>query len=65
MKDIDRLTIKAYCGKCIYYKNFGYMKGECQNKNNYRDTWFGEKTVVNETVKILNKNNDCKWYEEK
>ena len=41
------------------------MKGECQNTNNYKDTWFGEKSVVNEIVKILNKNNDCIWYEEK
>jgi len=65
MKDIEKASIKAYCGKCISYKNFGYMKGECQNTNNYKDTWFGEKSVVNEIVKILNKNNDCAWYEEK
>ena len=57
--------MKAFCSKCVHYKNFGYMKGECQCPNNYVDTWFGEKTKINETVKILNKNNDCAWYEEK
>lgn len=65
MKDIEKVNIKIYCRKCLYYKNLGYMNGGCQNKNNYKDTWFGEKTVIRETVKILNKNNDCSWYEEK
>ena len=63
--DIEKANTKVYCNKCMHYKNLGYMKGECISSNNYVDTWFGEKTKINETVKILNKNNDCTWYEEK
>lgn len=72
------ISIKAYCSKCLYFSESGSVEfpdaiQECKNERinkrfYYKDTWRKEKDLIK--VKdgvhpsILNKNNDCKRYED-
>jgi len=57
---------KVYCGKC---KNYGryfyddvYFEYVCAADENVKDTYRGRER---EKAEIINKKNNCKWYNEK
>lgn len=59
--------MKVYCGRCKY---FHFRDGECKNIHNIEEdktsdmNWFLPEVKYRERPSILNKNNDCKWFEE-
>ena len=60
---------KVYCGKCKYfYKEYVYPTSiiYCLHPTNARSisTWLDESIVYEMLPEFLNKNNDCKNYEE-
>jgi len=62
----------VYCKKCRWLKEYKmpyvcYIDRSCNHQDNLKHIpdYFDEKTGSDKHPRIINKNNDCKWFEEK
>lgn len=69
--------MKVFCGECkflfqIFSEDLDFIftcniKKECISEDIIKDTWLSKGKIIkkykNENPEILNKNNDCKYYE--
>ena len=55
---------KVYCINCIYYMPSLLCRSKCMEPHNLikKDTPLGIKKKCRASYKVLNKNNDCKYY---
>lgn len=59
---------KVYCKKCLYfYEAYGSSRVECNHPDNkiVYDQWDEIKYSNKESPKVINAENDCKWFKEK
>jgi len=57
---------KIFCKFCKHHGETtldGIVSRECYHPKNLVDTWFDEKFDTIRMAYIINKDNDCKWFE--
>jgi len=56
---------KIFCKFCKHHGGVmnGIVSRECYHPKNLVDTWFDEKFDTICMTYIINKDNDCKWFE--